>query len=821
MSSAIFVDKSNWFRLQHLIDYSYVCLRRLFKQRYQLFFKQIWDDSPTLGNRFYNQNIRPYSQNFDFYRVQITSICNGNSEDWDLTTLTALLLNIHRPKHLKLKEIQVLDKQDKLLKDLRNIRNELAHHATRRITDTDFNSSWQQLKSILTYFGEDDTELDKLKDDIEFKSLKETVDSESVKEMNELNVLGNQSFKDKNYIDAIKHFTKATTLPHILSKDRALLYSNLSRTRLALCEQSQENDSASNTPVNVDDERYHASKDAKQARNLWPTWWKAHFRLGNAYVSMNEHEKAINSFERALALDPLNSEVKLALDNSRSEYSQQQRHEHLDPRLKPQTMGEHLKEMEEKFGIDPEQVRLGHLFAEMNSDTTLANVNKGHIYMHGDPDKGIKQDYDQAARYFAEAARQGNAEGMYNLALMYDRGLGVKKDHSLATQFFEKAALQTPTLPKTNLPNNGVAEAQHALGLRYYNGIDVTKNFATAAKWYRRAAENGCGSAANNLGLMYADGGGIEQDSVKSEQWLHFAAKKGDPNAMLTMSILSLKANDFEMAKLWHQRACDAGHVMALANREEFLSTINQRQHLVAELPPPLLHIFNESTKVTDLANIKPMPSKSSSFVYNYEQLQDYASKGSVTAKRLCNALEHYHMALYIIMEPGNIDENRFIHELAEAYCIEDPVVHIVGSELQQKFQTIINTLLKSEPENVDAQICYVYFHSDALEQNAKFLNKWKLKNPKSVHLYDVSAAVNCFLKRYQAALLDCNTGLKLDSMNDKLLYTKAVALRQLPNIDQNDIVAAYQKFLAAAPNDHRKVPESYYAMALYSIPKK
>jgi hypothetical protein len=172
-------------------------------------------------------------------------------------------------------------------------------------------------------------------------------------------------------------------------------------------------------------------------------------------------------------------------------------------------------------------------------------------------------------------------------------------------------------------------------------------------------------------------------------------------------------------------------------------------------------------------------------------------------------------------MKPGNIDENRFIHELAQAYCIEDPVVQIAGSELRKKFQTIIKTSLKNEPENVDAQICYVYFNSDELKQNAKFLKEWKLKNPKSVHLYDVSAAVNCFLKRYQAALLDCNTGLKLDSTNYKILYTKAVALRESPNIDKIDIIAGYQKFLAAAPKDHRKVPESYYAMALCYIPRK
>ncbi|CAF1183521.1 unnamed protein product [Didymodactylos carnosus] len=536
---------------------------------------------------------------------------------------------------------------------------------------------------------------------------------------------------------------------------------------------------------------------------------------------MNELEKAIISFERALALAPLNDQVKQVLDTSRFKLSQQIRHEHLDPRLKPETMDEHLTDMKDRFGIDPEQVRLGHLLADMSDDPTRANVIKGHKYFRGDTEMRIRQDYDQSAVYFAEAARQGNAEGMYNLGMMYDRGQGVKKDHRLATQFFEKAALQPAQLPKTNLPNIGVAEAQHALGLRYYNGVDVPKNYAAAANWYKRAAENGCEQAANNLGIMYQDGGGVEQGSVKAEQWSQFAAKKGDPNAMYTMSHLSFKKNDFQMTREWHQRACNAGHVLALTNREKFLEEINEREALVTQLPPNLLNVLNESTRILDLTNIKPMPSKSSSSLYKYLELKEHALKGSVTAKQLCMALQHFYTALYIITQSENLDEKQFIHELAEAYRTEHRVVQIVDADLYKQIQTVIRSSLKRHPDDEDAQICYVYFHSDDLEPNAKLLHEWKVTHPNSIHLYDLSAAVNCFLKQYELALLDCNIGLKLDPNYCELLYTKAVALRLLPNTDQTDIIAAYQKFLALAPKDHRKVPESYYAMTQCYFPRE
>ncbi|CAF1469245.1 unnamed protein product, partial [Didymodactylos carnosus] len=244
--------------------------RQLFKKRYQQFFGQAWIDSPALGSQFYNSVIRSNHQNFKFlYPSQRVSIQNGNSEDWDITLLAALLLNISRPQTLSSALQQALDTEDKYLKDLRDIRNDLAHHATRLITDIEFSITCKKLKSILIFFGEDDTELDKLVDDIELKSSKEIFDDTSVKEMNALNALGKQSFKDKNFKDAIKHFTNATVLPHLPADKRALLYSNLSSSRLALYEQVQQTGSTYKELATSDDERYHALRDAKQARNLW------------------------------------------------------------------------------------------------------------------------------------------------------------------------------------------------------------------------------------------------------------------------------------------------------------------------------------------------------------------------------------------------------------------------------------------------------------------------------------------------------------------------------------------------------------------------
>ena len=398
----------NYFKLELLLARSYVILRQLFKKRYSQFNNgAVWDDSPTCGNN-YLANINSNSKKIPLTAVQRTSIANGNSNEWDSTTLIALLLNIDCPKTMDSLQIQQLDQEDKLLKQIRDIRNNLAHHPSKSVGDAEFNRLWTDLARILVAFGDDDNELDKLKDDSVFESHNQVVNEENVKEATRLNTLGTQAYNDKKFSEAITIFTKGTVLPGISEYDRAKFYSNISASRLLLFEQ-QTSSTKKFELINAEDQRYRALQDAKQARRLWSTWWKAHFRVGKVYSALNEHEKAINLFERALALDPINDQIQQALDDSRSIYGRQSRQEHLDPRWMPRTILEYLKEAQDKLGVDPEHVRLGHSILEKTYPSG-ADVVRGNQYVYGDSD--VKQDYEQAARYYAKAANQGNAEGM-------------------------------------------------------------------------------------------------------------------------------------------------------------------------------------------------------------------------------------------------------------------------------------------------------------------------------------------------------------------------------------------------------------------------
>jgi TPR repeat protein/uncharacterized coiled-coil DUF342 family protein len=817
-------DVRNYFRLELLIARSYDILRQLFRNRYSLFNGgQVWIESPACGSNYLNNIIGKNKKNI-LTAVQKTSVSNGDTNEWDLTTLTALLLNSDRPKTLNTTQIQQLDNEDKLLKQLRDIRNKLAHHATKSIASAEFNQLWTELSRILVAFGDVDTELDKLKDDSVFESPTQLINEENAKEASRLNSLGTQAHKDGKFSEAITLFTKATVLPGVSEHDRAIFYSNMASSRLALYEQ-QPGPSSKFEIDDPTDQRYRALQDAKQARNLWTTWWKGHFRVGKVYAALNEHEKAIYSLERALALAPTNSEIQKALDESRHIYGRQSREEHLDPRLQPRTMAEQLSELQQKLGLDPQEVRMSHNLIE-KIDPAGADVVKGHKYEHGDVD--VKQDYEQAAKYFAKAASQGNAEGMYNLARLTDRGLGVKKDHNLALKLLEQAAAQPPEHPKfKGVRNPGVAEAEHTLGLRYAEGVGVHKSLPTAAYWYQRAVDHGSVESANNLALMYQQGIGVDKNLDKAEQLFQLSARGDVSNAMLTLAGLLFEKNDLQMAKIWYDRACESGNIVAQTNRTTFEKALDFKKRSINGCSPNVLQMMNVIKNMFDSLKVSKTVYKQSdhSYIDDYNVLNEHANRGSITAKSMCDALEHFMEALNILMQTEVLtgkQEDMFVRELSQCYRIEHIVAQIPGLKMRQKTAEIVDRVLhrcSTESNGAvsqldeDARICYAVLHMDSHELIVQFLGPCKQKYPKSIYFFELSSAVNVWLKRYEASLYDANKGLEIDPNYHELLYYKAAALRLIGN-DMDEVIEAYRAFLTVAPKDHRKVPESYYAMA-------
>lgn len=88
------------------------------------------------------------------------------------------------------------------------------------------------------------------------------------------------------------------------------------------------------------------------------------------------------------------------------------------------------------------------------------------------------KDYAAALKEFRPLAEQGNADGRFNLGLMYANGQGVPQDYTMAPTWYLTSA------------DHGYARAQYHLGVFYAHGVLVPKNLVIAYALYNAAAAN-------------------------------------------------------------------------------------------------------------------------------------------------------------------------------------------------------------------------------------------------------------------------------------------------------------------------------------------
>ena len=139
-------------------------------------------------------------------------------------------------------------------------------------------------------------------------------------------------------------------------------------------------------------------------------------------------------------------------------------------------------------------------------------------------------DFDSAAKHFALAAKQGNAEAQYNLGVCYEYGEGVENDMKEAVKWYRKAAEQ------------GFTDALNNLGACYANGNGVENDMKEAVKWFRKAAEQNDAVAQFNLGVSYEKGDGVEKDMNEALNWYRKAAEQGEENAKSALERLTQQA---------------------------------------------------------------------------------------------------------------------------------------------------------------------------------------------------------------------------------------------------------------------------------------
>ena len=107
----------------------------------------------------------------------------------------------------------------------------------------------------------------------------------------------------------------------------------------------------------------------------------------------------------------------------------------------------------------------------------------------------IRANDEQKVALLAKNAECGDARAQRLLALRYWRGRGVKQNFQLAAKWMKQAAAQ------------GWALAQRDLAGFYQNGIGVEQDTAAALRLYRLAAKQGDPVAVNYIKGMDNKGG--------------------------------------------------------------------------------------------------------------------------------------------------------------------------------------------------------------------------------------------------------------------------------------------------------------------------
>ncbi|CAF5097185.1 unnamed protein product [Rotaria sp. Silwood1] len=154
------------------------------------------------------------------------------------------------------------------------------------------------------------------------------------------------------------------------------------------------------------------------------------------------------------------------------------------------------------------------------------------------------------------------------------------------------------------------------------------------------------------------------------------------------------------MAETWFNRACESGSVLAQMKRTDFETTLREKKQLMASFPSNIVPMVNAMKNVWDSLktskSIYELSKEQSK--YDYDVLSKYANQGSRTAQRLCNALEHFYIALTILIESDMLTEQQedtLVHELSECYRLEDIVAQFPNLKTREKVGKIVDQVLR------------------------------------------------------------------------------------------------------------------------------
>lgn len=145
---------------------------------------------------------------------------------------------------------------------------------------------------------------------------------------------------------------------------------------------------------------------------------------------------------------------------------------------------------------------------------TVAMNNIGLLYANG---HGVQQDYNEAFNWWHQSAFLGNAWAMNSVGDLYENGLGTSRNLQMAMTWYQSAAAQ------------GEPMSMYNIGVLYEAGAGVTRDDAEALTWFRKSAGLGYASAMHSIGKMYVEGRAVGADPVEGLAWYSVADLRYPP----------------------------------------------------------------------------------------------------------------------------------------------------------------------------------------------------------------------------------------------------------------------------------------------------
>lgn len=161
-------------------------------------------------------------------------------------------------------------------------------------------------------------------------------------------------------------------------------------------------------------------------------------------------------------------------------------------------------------------------------------ANQGHagamnqlawIYREG---LGVDENLDYAVTLHSYSAEADYPRAMTNLAYLYSIGQGVEKDLDISAMWYKRAA------------ELNSASAIYAVAMYNLTGTGgVQKDEQEGLSLLMKSAELGHKRAMYAMGKRYENGDGVIQDMDQAIKWYSESAKLGEPDAMKAMSRLN------------------------------------------------------------------------------------------------------------------------------------------------------------------------------------------------------------------------------------------------------------------------------------------